>query len=128
MEKQLQADFIKGLSMKPYSTCTPNTSRIRLSPPLDPSIKINLDEAIFQETGEAGIWVVVRNPQGLVMVSMAKKIILPHSVADVEAKAAVTALRFAQELNFSSIILEGDAKVIIKTLCSEDDTTKHAGL
>lgn len=62
------------------------------------------------------------------MVSMAKKIILPHSVADVEAKAAVTALRFAQELNFSSIILEGDAKVIIKTLCSEDDTTKHAGL
>lgn len=59
MEKQLQADFIKGLSMKPYSACTPNTSRIRLSPPLDPSIKINLDGAIFQETGEAGIWVVV---------------------------------------------------------------------
>ena len=56
------------------------------------------------------------------MAFMAKNIILPYSVADVEAKAAVRALRFAQELNFSSIILEGDFEVIIKVLCSEDES------
>ena len=61
------------------------------------------------------------------MAFMAKNIILPYSVADVEAKAAVRALRFAQELNFSSIILEGDSEVIIKVLCSEDESFASYG-
>ena len=41
--------------MKPHLACTPNTSRIQWSP----SVKINFDGAIFQESGEAGIGVVV---------------------------------------------------------------------
>ena len=81
----------KGLSVKLHLACTPNIGKIQWSP----SVKINFDGAIFQESGEVGIGVVVWKSQGLVMAFMAKKIILPHSVANVEAKAAVRALRFA---------------------------------
>ena len=44
-----------------------------------------------------------------------REILLPHSVAD-EYMAAMKFLSFAQDLNLSSIILEGDFEVIIKAL------------
>ena len=41
---------------------------------------------------------------------------LPNSSAEVEALAAVRALSFVSEIDFSSTILEGDSKVIINSL------------
>ena len=58
---------------------------------------------------------VLRNSQGLVLAFTKEKILLPHSVAD-EYMAAMKFLSFAQDLNLSSIILEGDFEVIIKAL------------
>ena len=58
---------------------------------------------------------VLRNSQGLVLAFTKEKILLPHSIAD-EYMAAMKFLSFAQDLNLSSIILEGDFEVIIKAL------------
>ena len=52
---------------------------------------------------------------GLGFAFTKEKIHLPHSVAD-EYMAAMKFLSFAQDLNLSSIILEGDFEVIIKAL------------
>ena len=52
------------------------------------------------------------------MASMAKKILLPNSVAIVEAMAAVKALTFAQDIRLSYLILEGDSEIVINALRS----------
>ena len=51
---------------------------------------------------------------------MPERILLPHSVVDVEVVTTVRDVSFAQELNLSSVILEGDSEIIIKALCSKD--------
>lgn len=47
---------------------------------------------------------------------------MPHSIAELEAMAAMRGLNFAQELSFLSIILENDSKVIIKALRANEDS------
>ena len=53
---------------------------------------------------------------------MPERILLPHSVVDVEVVTNVRDVSFAQELNLSSVILEGDSEIIIKALCSKDES------
>ena len=54
------------------------------------------------------------------MASMAKKILLPSSVAIVETMAADKALTFAQDIGLSSLILQGDLEMVFNALKSED--------
>ena len=51
---------------------------------------------------------------------MSENIHLPSSVDKVDALAIVRALCFAQEVGFSSVILKGDSKRVIKSLRSEE--------
>ena len=91
---------------------------IRWNPPPSTSLKINFDGAVFRETDEAGLGVVVCDHQGKVMASMFEKIKLPSSSNEVEALAAMRAISFALELHLPSIIVEGDSELIISTPCS----------
>lgn len=54
---------------------------------------------MFKESREAGIGVVVRNSQCFFLVSMKEKILLLHSVSDVEVMVVARALSFAQDLS-----------------------------
>lgn len=63
---------------------------------------------LFKEKNTAEIGVVIRDDKGQVMASMTEKILLPSSVAIVEAMeglAAIKALTFAQDIGLSSLIL-----------------------
>ena len=51
---------------------------------------------------------------------MAEKVRLPPSSDDVETLAAEKATSFALDLGLTSIIVEGDSEVIVKTLKCED--------
>ena len=93
--------------------------RVRWLPSTDPLVKVNFDGAMFRESREAGLGVIVCDSQGRALASLSKKVILPPSVDDVEALAVVKAIHFAQELGFSSIILEGDLEAVIKGFKSE---------
>ena len=53
---------------------------------------------------------------------MLEKILLSLSVIDVEALVAIRAVNFAQDLNLPLVIIEGDSEIIIKVLCSEDES------
>ena len=57
---------------------------------------------------------MIRNSSGQVLASISEQVPLPHTSDIVEALAAARAISFALELGFSSFILEGDSKVVIK--------------
>ena len=61
------------------------------------------------------------------MASMSESVHLPSSVDEVETLAAVRAIYFAQEVGFSSIILEGDSERVIKSLRSEKSSFASFG-
>ena len=63
--------------------------------------------ATFEQKKKAGLGVVIRNQEGLVMASLSQLIQLPPStVIEVEALAARRALELALELGFDRIVLE----------------------
>ena len=63
----------------PKHTCGSATK-----PPSPGMYKTNFDGAIFEDSGEIGIGVVIQNSRGEVMTSLAKKILNPTSVEMVE--------------------------------------------
>ena len=82
---------------------------------------------MLEETGEAGIGVVIRNSTGEVMASLSEKIRLPSSVEAVEALAACRAARFVQEVGITKSILEGDSLSIISALKNGDRMNSTIG-
>ena len=67
---------------------------IKWRPPMDGMYKTNYDGAVFVESEEAGIGVIIRDVKGLVIATLAKKIPYPGSVELVEALAVRRAARF----------------------------------
>ena len=88
-------------------------------PPLTDWVKVNFDGTVFQESGEAGLGIIIRNDYGLIMAGLTQVIPLPTSVEMVEVLAAWRALIFAKELGFDHIILEGDSEIAIRAMKSE---------
>ena len=103
------------------------SSRVVWSPLPHPIFKVNFDGAVFKESNSAGIGVVIRDDLVQVMASMSKNIPFPSSVDEVEALAIVRALCFAQEVGFSSVILEGDSERVAKSLRSEESSFASFG-
>ena len=83
---------------------------------------MNFDGATFKEIHKAGLGIVIRNSLGQPIASLSKLVNLPYSSDIVEAMAATRAIYFAQEIGLNSFILEGDSKVVIKCLRSDDDS------
>ena len=82
-------------------------------PPLTDWVKVNFDGTVFQESGEVGLGIIIRNDHGLVMAGLTQVIPLATSVEIVEVLAVRRALIFAKELDFDHIILEGDSEIAI---------------
>ena len=101
--------------------------RPKWEPPPPQLLKINFDGAVFADTEEAGVGVVVRDSQGKVIASLAEKIKLPSSSDEVEALAAVRAISLAMDLNLPSFIVEGDTEVVISSLRKEDESFSSFG-
>ena len=79
-------------------------------------MKINFDGAMFGESDEAGLRVVIHNTEGQVMAALPEKIKKPHSVQIVELLATRRAVKFSIETGFCHAIFEGDSEVIIKSI------------
>jgi ribonuclease HI len=85
-------------------------------PPQLGRYKVNYDGAIFKETNETGIGVVIRNHKGEVMASLCHRIHYPHSIEAMEAYAARSAVQFAVDLGFKEVDIEGDSTTIVNAL------------
>nr|POF26615.1 hypothetical protein CFP56_78698 [Quercus suber] len=78
--------------------------------------KVNFDGVIFDSVNSAGLGVVIRNCEGLVMASLSQLVHLRTMVIEEETLATRRALELAIELGFDNLVLEGDSKVLIKVL------------
>ena len=78
--------------------------------------KINFDGATFIDTYSAGLGVVARDLDGMVITPLSERIRLPPTVADLEALACRRAILFALELGLQDVVFEGDSEVIINHL------------
>ena len=70
------------------------------SSPQDGLVKINFDRAIFSESNQSGVGVVIRDNNGPVLASCSEKIHQAYKPDEVEALAALKAVTFAHELGF----------------------------
>ena len=76
-----------------------------------------MTRAMFDESDEAGLGVVIRNSEGQVMVALFEKIIKPPSVMALELLAARKAAVLVSEISFQQSCFEGDSEVVVKSLC-----------
>ena len=68
-------------------------------------LKMNYDGAVFKDSNEAGLGVVIQYDKGEVMATLAEKILLPTSVELLESLAARRAVLFTVELGFNQAIV-----------------------
>ncbi|KAL0015534.1 hypothetical protein SO802_002603 [Lithocarpus litseifolius] len=88
------------------------------TPSREGSYKVNVDGAVFKETGSYGIGIVIRNERGLIMGAMSKKMDIPLGALEVEAKAFEEGILLAGNLGLKDIVLEGEVKVVTDALAS----------
>ena len=95
-----QSKFQKTKMQQPKGT-------IKWRPPRVGMYKTNYDDAIFVESEEAGIRVIIRDVKGLVIAALAEKIPYMGSMEVLEALAARRVARFAVELGLIEYKFEG---------------------
>ena len=100
---------------------------IRWRPLVGELYKTNFDGAVFRESGEAGIGVVVRDAKGEVIAALAEKITFPRTVEMLEALAARKAVKFAMELGISLSEFEGESEVVHRALQAADRSHPSIG-
>jgi ribonuclease HI len=83
---------------------------------------VNFDGAIFQESKEGGIGVVIRDQHGLVIATLSQRVMTCPSAEMIEARAAKRAIQFALEIGIFDTIFEGDSELIIR------DISRHGAM
>ena len=78
--------------------------------------KLIFDGTTFDNLALAGLGVVIRDEQGMIIAALSQQIPLPSSVNMVEALATRRALIFAQEISISSVEVEGDSLQVIRAI------------
>ena len=86
------------------------------SPPDGNIWKINFDGAMFCESNDAEVGVVVRDSVGEVKAALAKKTRKPPIVEVLELLATRRAALFSEDLGLDKVIFDGDSEQVMKAL------------
>ena len=89
---------------------------MRWSPPPTPSLKFNVDGAIFAELHFVGFGVIARDWNGRFVVAMCKQIHAPLGPLEAESKVVEVGLQFAKQLEVSDFIIKGDSLIFSRAL------------
>ena len=108
----------------PRQIAPPRTGR--WTPPCEGWYKVNVDKAVFKESGSYGIETVIRNEKSQIIRVMSKKLGLPLGTLEVEAKAFEEGMLLAVDLGLKNIMLEGDEQVVTNVLSSSSAPSPQA--
>ena len=100
----------------------------RWTPPTQCKYKFNYDGFVFQDKGEMGLGIIVRDTRGSPIASVVQRIKYPMSVEAVEALAAKRAIKFALEIRIREGEFEGDSSTIVNSLINGDHCDVVFGL
>uniref|UniRef100_A0A2N9HAJ1 Reverse transcriptase domain-containing protein n=1 Tax=Fagus sylvatica TaxID=28930 RepID=A0A2N9HAJ1_FAGSY len=114
-------EFLEATSK--VSPVRPPPVEVKWKPPDQTWYKVNYDGALFQDSNESGIGVVIRDKHGNVIATLSQKISACPSVEMVEALATRRATSFALEIGTTDVEIEGDSTAIVQALRSPD--TSH---
>ena len=89
---------------------------MRWSPPPTPSLKFNVDGAIFAELHFVGFGVIARDWNGRFVVAMCKQIHAPLGPLEAESKVVEVGMQFAKQLEVSDFIIKGDSLIVSRAL------------
>lgn len=70
--------------------------------------------------GVAGVGIILRNDQGVVLFAASRKEVWDFSVDDIEALAALRGLQMILQLGYPSLQLEGDSLTVIEAIMSHE--------
>ncbi|XP_075665214.1 uncharacterized protein LOC142634848 [Castanea sativa] len=126
--KQMLAQFRANLQNSIVQVTDSSYGVSRWRNPQVGLVKINFDGAVFNDSNQSGIGVVIRDNNGAVLASCSKKIHQAYKPDEVETLAALKAVSFALELGFRIAILEGDALGLINALKSVVCSLSPTGL
>jgi hypothetical protein len=102
----------------PTYRCESSSSRAKWTPPPEGTVLINVDAAIFATSRRMGAGVVARNHDGSFLAACGERydeVVVPEIA---EAIAVRRALLFAQEEEFSKIIIASDCLSVIQRIKS----------
>ena len=119
--------FVEEFNMQnvvPRQIAPPRTGR--WTPPCEGWYKVNVDKAVFKESGSYGIETVIRNEKSQIIRVMSKKLGLPLGTLEVEAKAFEEGMLLAVDLGLKNIMLEGDEQVVTNVLSSSSAPSPQA--
>ena len=91
-------------------------------------MKTNFDEAVFSDSNQSSVGVVIQENNGAVLASCLEKLHQAYKPDEVEALATLKAVSLARDLGFRNVILEGDSLGLIKALKSAEDSLSPTGL
>ena len=76
---------------------------------------------MFKTQKTAGVGVVVRDSNGLVVAALSRTINSPLGALEVEAKAAEARISFARDIGIADFTMEGDSLVVYNSLSGQSD-------
>ena len=91
-------------------------------------VKTNFDGAIFSDSNQFRVGVVIQDNNNVVLASYSEKLHQAYKPDEVEALAALKVVSLASDLGFRNVILEGDSLSLIKALKSVEDSLSPTGL
>ncbi|XP_059453477.1 uncharacterized protein LOC132184014 [Corylus avellana] len=91
------------------------------------NISVNWDAALGERTGNVGLGAIIRNHQGEVLAARSLTRVGLLEPAAAEALGALMAIQLARDMGYLSIILEGDAKVVIEAVLSNEPDWSRRG-
>ncbi|XP_050242215.1 uncharacterized protein LOC126691198 [Quercus robur] len=94
---------------------------ITWKPPARDQYKVNVNGAVFKHRKKAGIGVVIRDKNGVVIAALSKSVNAPLDAVEVEAKAMEAGVLFAQDVGIREAVFEGDSLIIFKALQGEGE-------